>query len=298
MLKLKQIATNGLVCLLLLMGLFFVNNSLAQPVPITTDSRIKTLVYNANEVYQLKFHYGYQSFIEFSEDEEIEMISIGESFAWRLTPAGKRLFIRPLEIGAHTNMTIITNRRTYQFDIASAEYDGRADDELVYTVRFYYPEIGVPLPIPPQLSLPNAAVARPKAQPVASVVKDPLGVQKVDQPLSPNVMVAKSESQVLNFHYSVAGLSDNIMPLKVYDNGQETFFQFKDQNLIVPSISAVDIYGHEQPIAYVIRENFVVVQAVAPQFTLRLADSLLCIFNEAMVSRPDNARANLYQKKL
>ena len=79
--------------------------------PITTDSRIRTLVYNANEVYELKFYYNYQSFVEFSQDEEIEMISIGESFAWRLTPAGKRLFIRPLEIAAHTNMTIITNKR-------------------------------------------------------------------------------------------------------------------------------------------------------------------------------------------
>src|SRR5690606_36188032 len=76
----------------------FAKNSFSQPVPITTDSRIKTLVYNPNVVYQLKFHYGYQSFIEFSDDEEIEMISIGESFSWRLTPAGKRLFIRPLEI--------------------------------------------------------------------------------------------------------------------------------------------------------------------------------------------------------
>ena len=77
--------------------------------PITTDSRIRTLVYNPNEVYELKFYYNYQSFIEFSEDEEIEMISVGEAFAWRLTPSGKRLFIRPLEIAAHTNMTIITN---------------------------------------------------------------------------------------------------------------------------------------------------------------------------------------------
>ena len=45
---------------------------MAQSIPTTTDSRIRTLVYNPNEVYQLKFHYGYQSFIEFAEDEEIE----------------------------------------------------------------------------------------------------------------------------------------------------------------------------------------------------------------------------------
>ena len=45
------------------------------------------------------------------------------------TYANKRLFIRPLEIAAHTNMTIITNLRTYQFDIRSGEYDGKADEE-------------------------------------------------------------------------------------------------------------------------------------------------------------------------
>ena len=105
--------------------------------PITVDSRIKTLTYSPNEVYELKFYYGYQSFIEFADDEEIEMISIGEAFAWRLTPAGKRLFVRPLEIAGHTNMTIITNKRTYHFDIRSGEYDGKADEELVYTVRFF-----------------------------------------------------------------------------------------------------------------------------------------------------------------
>ena len=44
--------------------------SMDSDFPVTTDSRIKTIVFNENEVYQLKFHYGFQSFIEFSEDEE------------------------------------------------------------------------------------------------------------------------------------------------------------------------------------------------------------------------------------
>jgi type IV secretion system protein VirB9 len=267
----------------------------SQPVPITTDSRIKTLVYNPNEVYQLKFHYGYQSFIEFAEDEEIEMISIGESFAWRLTPAGKRLFVRPLEIGAHTNMTIITNKRTYQFDITSAEYDGRADEELVYTVRFYYPQIGAPLPIPPRLSSPNV----PKQQPATKVVvKSPISQQRLDRPLTQDVLLAETPSdKKLNFLYSIAGKSDNITPVKVYDDGKETYFQFKDKNLIIPSIATVDIFGNEKSIGYVIREGFVVVEAVSPQFTLRLGDSLICIFNDSIVKSPPNARTNIYEKR-
>jgi type IV secretion system protein VirB9 len=243
-------------------------------VPITTDSRIKTLVYNPNEVYQLKFHYGYQSFIEFADDEEIEMISIGESFAWRLTPAGKRIFIRPLEIAAHTNMAIITNKRTYQFDIRSGEYNGKADEELVYTIRFYYPEFGAALPIPPQLSSP------PPPPPRISRfgVKTSSSPVRIDKNL-PDDLKIDAVTTKLNFDYSFAGIAENITPLKIYDNGRETYFQFKSNNLIIPTISVVDKFGNERPLNHIMVDNYVMVPTVGRQFTLRLADSLLCVFN-------------------
>jgi type IV secretion system protein VirB9 len=255
--------------------------------PITTDSRIRTLVYNPNEVYELKFYYNYQSFIEFSEDEEIEMISVGEAFAWRLTPAGKRLFIRPLEIAAHTNMTIITNRRIYHFDIRSDEFTGKADEDLVYTVRFFYPQIGQPLPMPPQLAVPNVA-ARPRkektsANPQSSgdltgVIHTPIPKARVDEKL-PGMVDRNPENSNLNFDYRFSGESDNIMPLKVYDDGNETHFQFANDNLVIPTISVVDINGNETPVSYTIRDRYVVVPIVSQQFTLRLSESILCIYN-------------------
>jgi type IV secretion system protein VirB9 len=249
--------------------------------PVTTDSRIRTLVYNPNEVYDLKFYYNYQSFIEFSEDEEIEMISIGEAFAWRLTPAGKRLFIRPLEIAAHTNMTIITNKRTYHFDIRSDEFNGKADEDLVYTVRFFYPQIGQPIPIPPQLAVPNIAakISKP-AQ--SSIIKTPIPGAKVSKQL-PGVIQRNPENTELNLNYSMAGKSDNIVPIKVYDDGSETYFQFANDNALIPSINLVDANGGEQPLNYIIRDNYVVVPSVNRQFTLRLADSLICIYNNKLL---------------
>ncbi len=256
---------------------FFAGSAFAQ-VPITTDSRIKTLVFNPNEVYELKFYYNYQSFIEFADDEEIEMISIGEAFAWRLTPAGKRLFIRPLEIAAHTNMTIITNKRTYHFDIKSSEFEGKADEELVYTVRFFYPQFGQPLPIPPQLAVNNVA------KPVRSKgdIKTPMPPARVTEPL-PGIINRNPDNIELNFDYSLAGKSENIAPLKIYSDSDETFFQFPNDNLVIPSISLVDVNGVEQPLSYIIRDDYVVVPAVGRQFTLRLADSLLCIFNNKLL---------------
>lgn len=108
--------------------------------PLTTDSRIKTYVYSPNEVYLLVLHHGFQSSIEFAKGESIETITLGDSYAWKITPLGNRLFIRPMEKNVRTNMTIITNRRTYQFDIAAKELEEGDEKSLVYVMRFQYPK--------------------------------------------------------------------------------------------------------------------------------------------------------------
>ena len=110
-----------------------------EDIPITTDSRIKTYIYNPNEVYLLVLHFGFQSHIEFAKGEEIQTISLGDSYAWKITPLGNRLFIKPMEKNIRTNMTILTNKRTYQFDIVARELDDDGDQDLVYVVRFAYP---------------------------------------------------------------------------------------------------------------------------------------------------------------
>lgn len=279
--KLRKLKKSITVISVLIAFSAFSFNALAQPIPTTTDSRIRTLVYNPNEVYELKFYYGYQSFIEFADSEEIEMISIGEAFAWRITPSGKRLFIRPLEIAAHTNMTLITNKRTYHFDIRSDEYSGKADEELVYTVRFYYPQINQAIPIPPALATPLPIPKRPS-------VRTPTPMGRADERADKqNILEITSnpEGLDLNFDYNVAGRADNLVPLKVYDNGRETYMQFKDENAVVPVISAVDAFGVEHQLEYIIRDNYVIVPTIERQFTLRLASGLICLYNNVLLGQ-------------
>lgn len=110
-------------------------------ISLTTDSRIKTYIYSPNEIYLLVLHYGFQSHIEFSKGETIDTLTLGDSFAWKLTPLGNKLFIKPMEKNIRTNMTIITNKRTYHFDIAAKELEDEEEDkDLVYVVRFQYPK--------------------------------------------------------------------------------------------------------------------------------------------------------------
>jgi len=109
-------------------------------MPLTTDNRIKTYMYNPNEVYLLVLNFGFQSSIEFDKNETIETITLGDTYAWKITPLGPRLFIKAMERNIRTNMTIITNKRTYQFDIVSKEPDDDTEKDLVYVVRFQYPK--------------------------------------------------------------------------------------------------------------------------------------------------------------
>jgi type IV secretion system protein VirB9 len=240
---------------------FVSKHSFASDFPVTTDSRIKTIVFNENEVYQLKFHYGFQSFIEFSEDEEIELISLGEAFPWRLTPVRKRLFVRPLQINVKTNLTVVTTKRTYQFEISADAYDGRADEELIYSVRFFYPEKEQKIP-----TVKN----------VKDIVEDIEG-KKVDE------KEAKEKSKALNFNYSFAGDDKEITPVKVFDDGLFTYFEFPDNNLIIPSIQSVDTKGKETSLNYRIDGNYVVIDTLQMQYSLRLGSSLVCIFNNTMM---------------
>lgn len=117
-----------------------VSNSSAVEEPLTTDSRIKTYIYSPNEVFLLTLHYGFQSHIEFGNNEAIETITLGDSFAWKITPLGNRLFIKPMERNIRTNMTIITNKRTYQFDLVAKELESGDERDLVYVIRFQYPK--------------------------------------------------------------------------------------------------------------------------------------------------------------
>lgn len=109
-------------------------------IPLATDRRIKTYVYNENEVYLLLVRTGFQSSVEFEKGEEIKTMSLGDAYSWSITPVNNRIFIKPLEDDVRTNMTIITNRRTYQFDVASySDKESEFDQDISYVVRFYYP---------------------------------------------------------------------------------------------------------------------------------------------------------------
>jgi type IV secretion system protein VirB9 len=179
--------------LLLLCSLVSGANAYVTGTPVPTDSRIKTFVYHANDVYRVLTHYGYQMNIEFGEDEEIDTISVGDRTGWQITPTENRLFIRAMDDKAHTNMTVITDQRSYQFDLYAAQPGEQGWDELVYVVRFYYPEekptqFAHAQPAPPRRAQPVLATY-PVAPMVAAPPPAPIMAPAPMAPSSPMPMI-------------------------------------------------------------------------------------------------------------
>ena len=130
--------------LLVLLALLMPVAAAAQvrPTPGPGDPRIQTVLYDTNQVVQLQVATGYQLTVEFALDERIENVAVGDSGAWQVTSnkRGDHLFIKAVQSGVTTNLTVVTDARSYMFDLAPL-YGPLPD--MAYTVRFTYPPTAV-----------------------------------------------------------------------------------------------------------------------------------------------------------
>jgi type IV secretion system protein VirB9 len=187
---------------------------------------------------------------------------MGDATGWQLNQNGSTLFLKPTQVDAITNMVIITNKRTYYFEMYSKEAEGIDDPELVFATKFNYTDINS------QSTSANTGFMDLTGGGVEekSYVPDP----------------AKNKKG-LNLNYTMSG-SKEISPLEVFDDGEFTYFKFADINADYPAIFQVLPDGNEALINFRVSDNkYVVVERVTSQFTLRFGNQLACVFNE---SRP------------
>jgi type IV secretion system protein VirB9 len=222
--------------------------ALKEPRPIATDSRIRTVRYSADEVYQFIGHYGYQSSIEFEQDEEILTVSVGDSIAWLINPSGSRLFLKPIEQSALTNMTVLTNKRSYLFELHAEEALNIRDPNLTFVMRFLYPQSDVD------------AIEFTQFEPLPDIENYP---------------------EKYNFNYTLRGI-DTIAPTRIFDDGKFTYFEFEGPNKEIPAFFRVDPLNNEELVNFRRRGNYIVVERVASRFTLRRGAEIVCVYNEAL----------------
>jgi len=236
-----KLAVPGAILALSLLG--GVASADAPGVAPTTDPRIRTLFYDPNRVVRLDAAQGYEMMVQFAADERIENVAIGEGSTWQVTPnkEANLLFIKPMDHAAHTNMTVVTDRRAYLFELAARDAPGAVGQAATYVLRFAYP----PAPI----------VATPAPPP---------------KPAPP---------ERLNTAYAYTGARD-LVPSAVFDDGRFTYFQWP-ASAATPAVFIVGADGQESLAEYSHRDGFQVVEQLAPRFRLRDGKKVTTVVNEA-----------------
>jgi type IV secretion system protein VirB9 len=110
------------------------------PLQGVTDARVRTAVYDGNEVYRIQGYVGYEIDLQFEAGESFVGMGAGDIDGLSFVSRDNHLFIKPKAPKVSTNLTVITTRRPYQFayTVSSSRMDPR-DPDVIFAVRFSYP---------------------------------------------------------------------------------------------------------------------------------------------------------------
>jgi type IV secretion system protein VirB9 len=179
---------------------------------------------------------GFEATIALSPEERIENIAIGNSALWQVTPNRRAnlVFLKPASARAPvTNMTVVTDRRTYLFELHAA-----ARGTPLYHVSFTYPPAPTPVSAPP------------------------------DKPAAPEEPVPSMPR--LNFAWKRTG-DAALLPERVFDDGTSAYLSWP-QGRDLPAVLASD-GKTEGPVNYAMRDGLIVVDGLPLRLILRVGNA-------------------------
>ena len=225
-----------------------------RPMPTSKDTRVKIVPYQEDNVVPIQGRTFTTTQIIFSSDEYVKGVEGGDSAGWIIDYKDKlpnMIFIKPTVFDSNSNMTVVTNKHSYYFKVKSNKSLNEGERNVTYAIRFIYPE---------------EERARLNARLKEKAVKKGA------------VLNASRNPNAYNWNYRFSG-SKQIMPLHVFDDGRFTYFELR-KNQAVPAIFAVDDKEGKEAVVNLRREgNYMVVQRLAPQFTLRYGGTVASVFN-------------------
>ena len=209
------------------------------------DPRLRVLAYSADEIFRLHGYAGYQIDLEFEPGERFVGLGAGDLRSLGFAAEDNHLFLKPKAASVETNLTVLTTRRTYQFDYsASAQRPNPTLGDVIYALRFTYP--------------PSAADRAADA---------------LERGLA-----SASEGRRRNLAYAYRG-SPQLKPVAASDDGVQTRLRF-DARGELPAIFVRNDDGSESLVNFTVAADELVVHRIARLFTVRRGGLKGCIVNQ------------------
>ena len=220
------------------------------PVKGLTDGRIRTAVYNADEVYRLYGFVGYHIDLEFEPDETFVDLSGGDLEALTFWGHGNILTLKPKAATTDMNLAVTTSKRRYYFEYtATAKHPNPFADPVMYVVRFIY----------------DTSVGRG--------IDGPSAADRVDRALK----LAEADKP-RNLNYWFCG-HPSLRPVAASDDGVHTRLTF-GVRAELPAVFVHNDDGSESLLNFNMEGGDMVLHRVARRFIVRRGSLTGCIVNQ------------------
>jgi type IV secretion system protein VirB9 len=193
--------------------------------------------------------------VEFEPGERFVGLGAGDVEGVTFAAQANHLFLKPKATGTRTNLTVLTNRRTYHFDYAaSATAPDPGGADVLYVLRFLYPD---------------AATLRPHPAEAA-----PLRIEApADQPRNSNYWYCGREE---------------LAPLSAWDDGVQTHLRF-DPRRELPALFVRNDDGTESLLNFHIANGELIAHRLARRFIVRRGGLVGCIVNRGFAGTTERS---------
>jgi type IV secretion system protein VirB9 len=221
------------------------------PGPRLPDPRIRTVPYSVNEIYRLRGYVGYQIDVQFARGERFIGLGVGDAKGIAFAAEANHLFLKPRAAHVATDLTVLTNRRTYLFDYSAGPERPDPDGaDVIFALRFEYPHSG-----------PRARPGTARAARVAAA------------------LAAARRLRPRNLDYWYCG-APSLRPLRAWDDGVETTLVFGARTEL-PAVFVRNADGSDSLVNFEVQSGKIIVERVARRLILRLGKLSGCIVNRA-----------------
>lgn len=255
----------GAATLAAVLSLCGMGTALAETIPPRgqVDSRVRVVTYDPDDVVRLRGAVGYQIHIQWAPGEEFVNLGAGDAGGFDVGAERNHFFIKPRQERVSTNITVLTNLRTYHFDyqVGRAPANPATARDLVYSLRFRYPQ---------------DETARAQAELERRNTEARLARAGTERPA--------------NTDYWFCG-APALRPLSAWDDGVHTRLRFAPQAEF-PAIFVRNDDKSESLLNFNVEQDEVVVHRVARQLVLRRGALVGCIVNRSFDGGSERPRTN------
>ena len=234
-------------------------NALTLPHQIGNDAHVQGFDYAPLQVYQVATRVGKTTLITLEDGEVVNGdnsgFGLGDSKAWKVAMKGNNIFIKPAGDFPDTNMVIVTNKRTYAFELVTA--NGKRPTS--YIVKFSYPDT-------------NKALNDEAARLLQASAAKQAGI---------NAKVGAIQPLVENYNYQMLSNKASLVlaPTRLHDDGRFTYFKYANGRDL-PAIYKVMADGTEALVNSHIEGDTTVVHEKNSTYILRLGQLVIKIVNK------------------